>query len=75
MLRSAKRVSKHDGHLPGRSSFEARFRSHLRMTVEEPDIILSPSLRAKRSNPYRGITDSWIASSLALLAMTISANA
>ncbi|MGB8397489.1 hypothetical protein [Bradyrhizobium sp.] len=30
-----------------------------------------PSLRAQRSNPFHGITDSWIASSQALLAMTI----
>ena len=30
-----------------------------------------PSLRAKRSNPSHGIADSWIASSLALLAMTV----
>ncbi|MBT1509638.1 hypothetical protein KIP88_03915 [Bradyrhizobium sp. SRL28] len=31
---------------------------------------VSPSLRAKRSNPSHGIMDGWIASSLALLAMT-----
>jgi uncharacterized protein YjlB len=33
-----------------------------------------PSLRAKRSNPSRGITDGWIASSLTLLAMTAVAS-
>jgi hypothetical protein len=30
----------------------------------------SPSLRAKRSNPFRRAKEEWIATSLALLAMT-----